>query len=1193
VELRVLGPVEARDGADSVALRPAERRLLAALSACRPSPVRYDALADAVWGESLPRSATRSLQTHVLRLRSALGADAVETVSGGYRLADAVVVDADAFAKALRDAMALDGADGLAALDGWDAALGYWHGTPFDELGDWPPAMTERARLVELWHDAREQRCAVALTLRPAGDNVAEAEAMVLAEPLRERRWALLMTALVAAGRRPDALRAYDRARRVLANELGISPGTELSRLHASLLVEDVEDDVASRVVRGSRPAAIGTNIGREPGPVVPLPWRLAVRPAVGVVGRGPELKVVLDAFKRVAAGEGREVLLVSGEAGLGKTTLIAEAARVAFAAGACVLFGHCEDDLAAPYQLFTEGLSHFVAHASHDQLVDHVEPWGSELVRLVPMLSSRLPGLGPSRATDADTERYQVHAAVVGFMARVSQHQPVVLVVDDLQWADQASLQLLRHLVAADQPMQVLVLGTYRDTELSHTHPLLATLAALHRGGDVGHVELAGLDATAVASLMEAAAGHSLDDSATRFAGALHRETDGNPFFVSEVLRHLAETGAIYQDANGRWVATATFEAFALPVSVRTVIGARVGRLGHEAERVLSLAAVIGRDFDLDVLARAAMTSEDDLLDILDAATAASLVRELTDTPGHYTFCHALIQHTLYDDFGRTRRARAHRQVAEALEDLCGDDPGPRVGELARHWHAAQPADPAKALDYSRQAGDFALAALAPGDALHHYARALDLYARADDPDPALGIDLSIGLGTAQRQTGDPASRDTLLDAARRAGALEDTKRLVAAALANNRGTFANSAGIDTDRVEILERALDRVPATDPARALLLATLCSELTNFNDLEHRQALADEAIAIARSTGDDATIVRVLNHIGWPLSLPHLLEQHLSWSAEALQRAERLGDPVLLFWAAQSRAGVLLRAGDIDEMNRCWEIAWSLAERLDQPDLNWQRALARSMCAQLAGDIDTAEAWATEALRIGTDSGQPDATTYHAAQLGRLMTERGAAGEVGPLLEQLADELPESKGAVTAAIAGNYVETGRVAEAHHLVRRFAATGFAHPPNPGDWLYTMTMYALAAAASRDAEIAGALFNRLVPFADQVPTTALSAFDPVSHVLGQLATVIDRYEEADAYFARAAAFNDRAGAKFFVANTNLAWARMLLERDAPGDFERARDLLTAAHTVAVAHRYAGIELKAAEALEHLDQN
>ena len=154
-----------------------------------------------------------------------------------------------------------------------------------------------------------------------------------------------------------------------------------------------------------------------EPGPVVPLPRRLAVRPAVGVVGRDAELAALLDAFKRVAAGEGREVFLVSGEAGLGKTTVIAEAARVAFDGGACVLFGHCEEDVAAPYQLFTEALGHFVTHAPEEQLVAHVESWGSELARLVPALSSRLPGLGPSTATDADTERYQVFAAVVGLL--------------------------------------------------------------------------------------------------------------------------------------------------------------------------------------------------------------------------------------------------------------------------------------------------------------------------------------------------------------------------------------------------------------------------------------------------------------------------------------------------------------------------------------------------------------------------------------------------------------------------------------------------------------------------------------------------------------------------------------------------------------------------------------------------------
>ena len=216
----------------------------------------------------------------------------------------------------------------------------------------------------------------------------------------------------------------------------------------------------------------------------------------------------------------------------------------------------------------------------------------------------------------------------------------------------------------------------------------------------------------------------------------------------------------------------------------------------------------------------------------MLDSAAAVSLVRELADGPGRFNFAHALIQHTLYEDLGPTRRARAHRNVAEALEDLYGDRPGIRVGELARHWIAAQPLDLAKAIRYTCQAGDAALSALAPADALRYYAQALDLQAEIADPDPVRRLDVAIGLGIAQRQTGDPAYPDTLLTAARQAAKLGDTKRLVAAALANDRGYTSNSNASDTDKVDVLEMALDRLPADDPDRALVLATLCSELTS-------------------------------------------------------------------------------------------------------------------------------------------------------------------------------------------------------------------------------------------------------------------------------------------------------------------------------------------------------------------------
>jgi class 3 adenylate cyclase len=930
---------------------------------------------------------------------------------------------------------------------------------------------------------------------------------------------------------------------------------------------------------------------GTDNGTSMPLSGRLAVRPPVGVVGRAAEIQTMTDAVKRVAGGEGREVLLVSGEAGLGKTTLVAETAHAAFDTGACVLFGHCEEDLATPYQLFAEALGHYVTHAPEEQLLAHVEAHGSELSRLAPTLASRIRDLPPSKATDSDTERFLLFAAVVGLLGSMSREQPVVLVLDDLQWADKGSLLLLRHLAAAERSMRVLILGTYRDSELSQAHPLTDTLAALHRQRGVSRIELAGLDDSGVVALLEAAAGQSLDAAGVGLARAVYRETDGNPFFVSEMLRHLSETGAIYQDTTGRWVAESALEQLALPDSVRVVIGARVGRLGKDAGRVLSVASVIGRDFDLDLLARATKTSEDDLLDILDAAASVALVREVADT-GRYSFAHALIQHTLYEDLGHNRRARSHRQVAEALENLCGDRPGARVGELARHWTCAtQPIDLAKAIGYSKQAGDAALGALAPGDALRYYAQALDLYPQVADADPVLGLDLAIGLGTAQRQTGDPASRETLLTAARQAVDLGDTNRLVAAALANDRGYTSNNNATDTDKVEVLEMAVDRLPFDHPDRALVLATLCSELSYGSTLERRKALADEALVIAASSGDDATIARVLNQVLFPLLVPSMLEQQLTWTADALVRAERVGDPVLLFLMAHSRATAVFLAGDIDEMDRCIEIMCALAEQLDQPTLSWTNTFHRAKRAQIAGDTDLAEQLATEALQIGTDCGQPDAALFFGGQLSVVSAQRGTMGELIPLIEQMVDETSTLTGVLTAVLAQAHAEADHTEDVRHLLEEFAATDFDLPADQA-WITAMHSYAEAAIYCGDPQYAGPLFDRLVPWAEQSAASgSVTASGLVSHSLAGLATVLRRYDEADAYFDQSAAISARMNAKYFVAKTDLLWGSMLAERRAEGDTEKARDLLTKAQAAAAAHGYGNVERRAAAALRRLD--
>jgi class 3 adenylate cyclase/tetratricopeptide (TPR) repeat protein len=923
---------------------------------------------------------------------------------------------------------------------------------------------------------------------------------------------------------------------------------------------------------------------------VIPLPARLAVQPEVGVVGRDADVTAIADAVKEIGAGGKRQILLVSGEAGLGKTTLVAEAARSAFNAGACVLFGHCEEDLATSYQLFAEALGHYVTHAPEQQLAAHVETHGSELSRLVPALNSRIPDLPPSKATDSDTERFLLFSAAVSLLTKASEHQPVVLVLDDLQWADKGSMLLLRHLASADPTMRVLILGTYRDSELSNAEALLDALAALRRLEGITRIELVGLDHTGVVALMEAGAGHQLDDAAVGLAQAIFRETDGNPFFVSEVLRHLVETGAIGQNAEGRWVAEDTLDAMALPNSLREVIGARVLRLGKGAGPILSMGAVIGRDFDLQLLALATNRSEDEVLDVLDAAAAASLVRELADSPGRFTFAHALIQHTLAEDLGPTRRARAHRNVAEALEKLCGNRPGIRVGELARHWTAAQPIDLPKAISYSCQAGDAALSALAPADALRYYARALDLEAHVADPDPVRGLDLAIGIGTAQRQTGDPCYRETLLDAARGAAALGDTDRLVAAALANNRGWFSAAGAIDTEKVEVLEIALERLPADHTARAVVLSTLCSELAYGSPLERRQVLADEAMAIAESSGDDALIVRVLNNLFAPLLVPSLHEQSLARTADSLARAERVGDPVLVFFAAFWRAYVACQASDIHELDRCLDAIVSLTARLEQPMLSWSTTAYRAARSLIAGDTDRAEELATEALKIGTDSGQPDAPLFFGTHLIGINQRRGTLGELAPFLEQMAADAPTVAGALTAVLALAHAEADRLDNATRLLEELATTDFELPVD-SVWLTAVVEYADAAIEVQDPKYARPLFDLLVPWADQFASVGIAGAEgPVSHYLGGLASVLGRYDEADNYFAYAAAVNDRAGAKFFAARTDLRWGQMLSKRDAPGDAEAARELLTKAHAIAAEHGYGNVERRAATALQVL---
>ncbi len=376
--------------------------------------------------------------------------------------------------------------------------------------------------------------------------------------------------------------------------------------------------------------------------------------------------------------------------------------------------------------------------------------------------------------------------------------------------------------------------------------------------------------------------------------AHALRRETGGNPFFVVEVIRHLAETGAFFQGEDGRWVLSTDLEDLGLPTSVREVISHRVARLGEATEQALSLAAVIGRDFEVEVLLGLLDTDEDPLLDLLEGAIGAGLVSESDDKAGRYRFVHALIQHTLYQDLGATRRQRAHQRVAEAFESVGTEDE--HLIELARHWMAAtRPSDATKALYYARRAGDAALAAYAPLDAITWYSQALDLLARQALVDERERCALLVGLGTAQHQAGQPEYRQTLLDAAASAKGLGDTDLLVAAALAGTRGT-AHLAEGDDDQIRVLRTALNAVSESDPAsRALLLAALV-EVTDAREWEARRDLASEAMAIAGDLSDMSTVVAVVNRCYLATVQPESSAERLVETARTISMADDLRDP---------------------------------------------------------------------------------------------------------------------------------------------------------------------------------------------------------------------------------------------------------------------------------------------------------
>jgi DNA-binding SARP family transcriptional activator/tetratricopeptide (TPR) repeat protein len=946
----------------------------------------------------------------------------------------------------------------------------------------------------------------------------------------------------------PEQARLIDLGDRLLSDR------ARVERLWV-LAAPDLPERASSEPETLDRPARLS----------IPVPG--ALRDAAGgvFVGREPELETLLRAWNDATIGQ-RGALLVGGEPGVGKTRLAAELASIVTGPGASVLYGRCDEDMGIPYQPWVEALRHLAVHTPGLFLAEDVAEHARELVRLVPELARHRGGRPPGPPGDPDMERHVLFGAVVGLLARLGRDTPVLLVLEDLHWADKPSLHLLRHVIASTHPRALLAVGTYRPTDLGPDHPLADLLAALHREPHARRVDLHGLSDTEVVALIEADAGHAVDEAGVALAHALYQETDGNPFFTREILRHLSETGAISQRDDGRWIAETDFRDHRrLPTSVREVIDRRVARLGDEAGQILRAAAVIGRDFELDLLAAVTGHSEDHLVDVLDTALRAVLIREAPHQPGRLSFSHALIEHTLYDDLGPTRRQRLHHRVGAALETLCGDDAGDRLGELAYHWsHARQPADAPKAIEYALRAGDHALDKLAPDDAVTWYGRAVELIDRQSGLDELAHCEALVGLGIAQRQAGDPSSHDTLLRAAERAQRLASPALMVRAALANNRlGRASVLVPAHQERIDTLKAAVRATDGTATAeRAMLLATLAVELTG-DDLDQARALSDEALAMARRLEDDRTLCEVLGRRRFAIWSPATLDERIANAHELREATERLGDRTLGLVAAGALAHAATCRGDIVEVDNSLEVMVRLATETGFADARWTAAMQLSWRRLLAGDIDAAEQAATEALEIASRSGEPNALPYYAPQIYAIRRVQGRVDELIEPIERTASENPGLP-VYRVVLVDALCSVDRLDDARVIFQPLSANGFIDVPFDIGWLTAMTWCADAAASLGDRAAASLLAGLLSPWRDQLGFSALTCGGSVARPLGLALATAGRFDEADEAFTQAAAVHERVDAPIELARTQIDWAGMFASRAEPGDADRARALL-----------------------------
>ena len=1154
----MLGPLEVRDEHGLVSVgTPQQRALLALLLLNANQVVSRDRIIDELWGANPPGTAAKLVQTYVSRLRKTLDPDraagageVLVTQAPGYLLrVGADDLDLHRFEHLVEEGRgALAGGRPGDAAERFREALALWRGPPLADFTSERFAEAEIGRLEELRLAVLEDRIEADLALGQ-GDLVGELEALITRDPLRERLRGQLMLALYRAGRQSEALEAYRETRSTLVEEAGVEPGPALQRLEAAILRQDP---------------------GLERSLVSEAP---SERSRVAFVGREGELAELLAAFGDAQGSRGRLVMLV-GEPGIGKSRLADELIGEARARGARVIVGRCWEAGGAPaYWPWVQSLRTYIGETEPEALREQLADGAAVLAQLLPELCELFPDLPEPPSLEPEGARFRFFEAVSGFLQRATRARPLVLVLDDLHAADEPSLLLLRFVARELDGNRLLVVCAFRDVAPTMRDPLVATVAELVRERGVTQIPLAGLSQADIAEYVPASTGV---EPAPGLVEAVHAETEGNPLFVAETVRLLADEGRIGNpEAHLR-----------IPPGARAVIDQRVGRVSERCQGLLTLASVMGREFGLDPLARFSNVPGDELIDSLDEAVAEQILGQVPGSPSRLRFGHALIRDALYERLTPTRRMQLHRDAAAALAAAHSEDLGPHLTELAHHYVAAAPAGVThQAVEFARRAGDRAASQLGYEEAARLYGMGLSVV-----DEPTLRCDLLLALGDARARAGDsPAAKPAFREAAELAEDRGLRDRLARAALGYSGRIIWERQQDDEQLVPLLEGALAALGEDDSElRVRLMARLAGgPLRGIRfPPERRFAVGREAVEMARRLDDPATLAYALDAYLPAIESPANTTETLELCTELFEVATAAGDKERVLEAHEHRLERFFELGEMRKAHSDLEAMAKLAGELRQPAQQWLVVICSARLALHEGSFDEAERLIEQGRELGEQALSWNAGVAFRVQSYMLRREEGQLDEARELVSRGKREYPEYE-LWECARASAAAALGLEDEAKQTFEALAADGFAGLPfDQNAWLVGMGLLAETAGSLGDASRAAVLYELLLPYAERVAVTypELST-GSVSRYLGILAMTTARPADAERHLEAALKANERIGARPWLAHTQEDFARMLAARGKRGDRERGRELAASALE---GYRTLGMESFAAQAAE-----